>query len=167
MWLCKYDSSLSTIKNGRDEGNAADGSIAPTKEELIHNIRRDMMDNYLRSPKLDADPEAGVKHCIKVRCAFSGNIYWYNLIDLDDLEGMDKEFYQYEYEEYKEIRDGHILERKSVMTKEQIIADIVSKQPKGIDSIKQMLSDSIDDNRVSCTENTYQQMLTEILYELG
>ena len=105
MWLCKYDSSLSTIKNGYDDGNAVDGCTAHTKEELIRNIRGDMMDNYLRSPKLDADPEAGVKHCIKVRCAISGNIYWYNLIDLDDLESMDKEFYKYEYEEYISIRD--------------------------------------------------------------
>jgi hypothetical protein len=56
------------------------------------------------------------------------------------------------------------------MTREQIIADIVSKRPQGIDSIKQMLSASIASNGpsgTSCTENVFQQMLTEILYELA
>ncbi len=53
------------------------------------------------------------------------------------------------------------------MTREQIIADIVSKKPRGIDSIKQMLGASISSNGISCTENVFQQMLTEILYELA
>ena len=111
MWLCKYDDSLSVIRNGRDEGNAMDGCLADTKDELIKKLRYEMLDSYLRSPKLDPDPEAGVKCCIKIKCAINNNIYWYNLIDLDDLDSMDKEFHEYEYEEYKEIRDRRATNR--------------------------------------------------------
>ena len=104
MWLCKYRNSLSNIKDGRDAGDAMDGRVAVTKDELIGMIRAGMMDNYRRHPRLEPDPEAGVKCCIKVRCALSGNVYWYDLIDLDDIETMDNEFYRFEYEEYAEIR---------------------------------------------------------------
>ncbi len=106
MWLCRYDGSLSTINNDHDHGSAVDGEMAATKEELIRKIKNSTMDSYLRSPHLEPNPEAGIKYCMKVRCV-DGNIYWYNLIDFDDLEGMDKGFYQYEYEEYVAIRDRH------------------------------------------------------------
>lgn len=104
MWLCKYNSSLSSINNGWDKGNAVDGKTAHTKDELISAIKFAMMDGYRHSPKLDPQPEAGVQYCIKVKCV-DGNIYWYDLVDLDELDNMDKGFYKYEYEEYVSIRD--------------------------------------------------------------
>jgi len=119
MWLCKYDYSLSTIKKGNDwsQGNAVNNHTEETKDGLIRYIRKYMMDTYSRPLIKEGEIEAGIQCSLKIRCSLTGDTYWYNLIDLNSLDVMDKTFYELEYEEYAELRDAYnkasCVERKA------------------------------------------------------
>ena len=51
------------------------------------------------------------------------------------------------------------------MTREEIVFGIIKQKIVGIDNIKKKLKCSIVANNISVSENVFQQMLTDILYE--